>query len=163
LPELEVGGLPEDEARVLLDSALTAPLDARVRDLIIAESQGNPLALLELPRGLGPAELAGGFGLPSALPLASRIEDSFARQLDAIPADTRQLLQLAAADQSGGPGAGPACGPAPGYPGPGRGGGDGSGAGDVRRPGQVQASAGPFRGLPVDAIHRQAAVARSAG
>jgi hypothetical protein len=103
LPELEVGGLPEDDARVLLESALTAPLDARVRDLIVAESFGNPLALLELPRGLGPAELAGGFGLPSARPLASRIEDSFARQLDAIPADTRQLLQLAAADQSGDP------------------------------------------------------------
>jgi hypothetical protein len=79
LPELEVGGLPEDDARVLLDSALTAPLDARVRELIVAESRGNPLALLELPRGLGPAELAGGFGLPSAWPLASWIEDSFAR------------------------------------------------------------------------------------
>src|SRR5579864_9394900 len=60
LPELEVEGLRDHDARVLLDSALTAPLDARVRDLIIAETRGNPLALLELPRGLSPAELAGG-------------------------------------------------------------------------------------------------------
>ena len=51
----------------------------------MAETQGNPLALLELPRGLSPAELAGGFGLPGAGPLAGRIEDSFARQLDALP------------------------------------------------------------------------------
>ena len=64
LPELAVEGLGEEDARALLDSALTGPLDARVRDLIVAETRGNPLALLELPRGLAPAELAGGFGLP---------------------------------------------------------------------------------------------------
>ena len=86
---------------MLLDSALAGPLDPRVRDLIIAETRGNPLALLELPRGLTPAELAGGFGLPGAAPLTSRIEDSFLRQLDALPAETRRLLQLAAADPSG--------------------------------------------------------------
>jgi DNA-binding CsgD family transcriptional regulator len=101
LPELEVEGLRDRDARVLLDSALTGPLDARVRDLIIAETRGNPLALLELPRGLTPAELAGGFGLPGAVPLTDRIEDSFARQLGALPADTRRLVQLAAADPSG--------------------------------------------------------------
>jgi DNA-binding CsgD family transcriptional regulator len=101
LPELEVGGLPDEDARALLDSALAAPLDERVRDLIVAETRGNPLALLELPRGLGPAELAGGFGLPGAAPLTGRIEDSFARQLDALSADTRRLVQLAAADPSG--------------------------------------------------------------
>jgi hypothetical protein len=101
LPGLEVGGLPDEAARVLLDSALTGPLDTRVRDLIVAEGQGNPLALLELPRGLSPAELAGGFGLPSAAPLTGRIEDSFRRQLDALPTDTRRLVQLAAADPSG--------------------------------------------------------------
>jgi hypothetical protein len=67
LPELEVEGLPDHEARTLLEEALTGPLDARVRDLIIAETHGNPLALLELPHGLTPAELAGGFGLPGAL------------------------------------------------------------------------------------------------
>ena len=101
LPELEVGGLEDDDARALLDSALTGPLDAQVRDLIVAETRGNPLALLELPRGLGPAELAGGFGLPGATPLTGRIEDSFTRQLGALPEQSRRLLQLAAADPSG--------------------------------------------------------------
>ena len=96
-------GLPEDDARALLDSALAGPLDARVRDQIVAETQGNPLALLELPRGLTPAELAGGFGLPGAAPLSGRIEDSFRRQLDALPPDARRLLLLAAADPSGDP------------------------------------------------------------
>jgi DNA-binding CsgD family transcriptional regulator/tetratricopeptide (TPR) repeat protein len=101
LPELDVGGLGEEDARALLDSALAGPLDAQVRDLIIAETRGNPLALLELPRGLTPADLAGGFGLPGAVPLTGRIEDSFRRQLDALPDQARRLLQLAAADPSG--------------------------------------------------------------
>ena len=87
--------------RTLLESVLPGPLDARVRDLIIAETNGNPLALLELPRGLTPAELAGGFGLPGAPPLSGRIEDSFRRQLAVFPAQTRQLIHLAAADPSG--------------------------------------------------------------
>ena len=85
LPELAVAGLREEDARALLDSALTGPLDARVRDLIVAETRGNPLALLELPRGLGSAELAGGFGLPAAVSLPGRIEDSFQRQLEGLP------------------------------------------------------------------------------
>jgi len=101
LPELEVTGLGEEDARALLASALPGPLDARVADLIVAETRGNPLALLELPRGLSPAELAGGFGLPGAAPLAGRIEDSFTRQLAALPDQTRRLLALAAADPSG--------------------------------------------------------------
>jgi DNA-binding CsgD family transcriptional regulator len=103
LPELDVEGLREDHARALLASAMAGPLDRRVRDLIIAETRGNPLALLELPRALAPTELAGGFGFPGAAPLSSRIEDSFRRQLDALPAQARRLLQLAAADPSGDP------------------------------------------------------------
>jgi DNA-binding CsgD family transcriptional regulator len=101
LPELEVGGLRESDARVLLDSALAGPLDDRIRDQIVAETQGNPLALLELPRGLSPAELAGGFGLPGAAPLPERIAESFRRQLDALPEPSRRLLLLAAADPYG--------------------------------------------------------------
>jgi DNA-binding CsgD family transcriptional regulator len=103
LPELPVAGLRDDEARGLLGSALPGPLDVRVRDQIVAEARGNPLALLELPRGLTPGQLAGGFGLPGAVPLPGRIEESFRRQLDALPSPTRRLLLLAAADPSGDP------------------------------------------------------------
>jgi predicted ATPase len=101
LPELEVDGLLDGDARALLASVLAGPLDERIRDLIVAETRGNPLALLELPRGLSPAQLAGGFGMPGAMPLPARIEDSFARQLAALPDQTRRLMQLAAADPSG--------------------------------------------------------------
>ncbi len=101
LPGLQVGGLQDEDARALLDSALAGPLDARVRDQIVAETQGNPLALLELPRGLPMAELAGGFGLPGAQPLSGWIEDSFRRQLESLPDQTRRLVLLAAADPSG--------------------------------------------------------------
>jgi DNA-binding CsgD family transcriptional regulator len=101
LPELVVEGLPDDEAGALLDAAVAGSLDKQVRDQIVAETRGNPLALLELPRGLTPGELAGGFGLPGALPLDARIEDSFGRQLAALPGQTRRLVQLAAADPSG--------------------------------------------------------------
>jgi AAA ATPase domain len=81
LPELEVLGLRDADARALLDSVLAGPFDARVRDQIVAETRGNPLALVELPRGLTPAQLAGGFGLPGAVSLSGRIEQSFGRQL----------------------------------------------------------------------------------
>ncbi|HXJ26732.1 MAG TPA: ATP-binding protein, partial [Streptosporangiaceae bacterium] len=94
LPELDVRGLRDDDARALLEAALAGPLDASVRDLIIADARGNPLALLVLPRELSPAELAGGFGLPGADTLAGRIEESFARQLAALPDQTRRLVQL---------------------------------------------------------------------
>ncbi|HEV2258853.1 MAG TPA: AAA family ATPase, partial [Streptosporangiaceae bacterium] len=101
LPELKVEGLRQDDARALLDSALAGPLDDQVRDRIVAETEGNPLALLELPRGLSPAELAGGFGLPGAVTLSERIAESFRRQLEALPAQSRRLLLLAAAEPYG--------------------------------------------------------------
>jgi hypothetical protein len=103
LSELIVTGLRDGDARALLNSAFAGPLDARVRDQIVSEARGNPLALLELPRGLTPAELAGGFGLPGAIPLPGRLEESFQRQLDALPAETKRLVQLAAADPVGDP------------------------------------------------------------
>jgi hypothetical protein len=103
LPEVELRGLRNSDARELLGSVVRWPLDERVRDQIVAETRGNPLALLELPQGLSPAQLAGGFGLPSALPLSSRIEDSFRRRVDEVPQQTQQLLLLAAADPSGDP------------------------------------------------------------
>src|SRR5216683_3201691 len=103
LPELVVAGLPEAEARALLDSVTAAPLDERVRDRIVAETRGKPLALLELARLVTPAELAGGFGLPSATPVAA-VDESIRRRVEALPAQTRRLLLVAAADPTGDPG-----------------------------------------------------------
>ena len=101
LPEFVLDGLGDADARALLASVIRWPLDERVRDRIVAETHGNPLALLELPRGLTPAQLAGGFGLPSVAALPDRIEDSFARRLAPLPAATRRLLLLAAAEPLG--------------------------------------------------------------
>ena len=103
LADLEVRGLPDKDARALLGSVVRFRLDDQVRDRILAETAGNPLALLELPRGLTAAELAGGFGLPGAGPLAGSIEDSFRRRVEALPPQTRLLLLLAAADPTGDP------------------------------------------------------------
>lgn len=101
LSELLLEGLRESEARALLDLAWPGRLDEQVRDRVIAESRGNPLALLELPRGLPPAELAGGFGLTDAEPLANQIEGSFLRRFESLPDQSRRLLLLAAAEPVG--------------------------------------------------------------
>jgi DNA-binding CsgD family transcriptional regulator len=102
LPWFVLDGLEEGDSRSLLKSVLPGVLDTQVRDLMIAETRGNPLALLELPRGLTPEQLAGGFGLP-ALPAAGRAEESFLRQFKALPIQTRRLVQLMAAEPSGDP------------------------------------------------------------
>ena len=104
LPDLTVEGLPEADARALLDSALTGPLDSKVRDRILAETHGNPLALLGLPRGLTPQQLAGGFGLHSAMRLSCRVEETFRRRVEALPDQSRLLLLIAAAEPVGDPG-----------------------------------------------------------
>ncbi len=101
LPELVVQGLREDDARQLLRSVVPWPLDEQVAEQIVAETRGNPLALLELPRGLSPAQLAGGFGLPEVLPLPGRIEDSFLRRAEALPGPARLWLVVAAAEPTG--------------------------------------------------------------
>ncbi len=101
LPQLMVEGLRHADARELLGSVVRRPLDERVADRIVAETRGNPLALLELPRGRSPAELAGGFGLPEALPLPGRIRENFLSQVESLPEQTRLLLAVAAADPTG--------------------------------------------------------------
>jgi DNA-binding CsgD family transcriptional regulator/tetratricopeptide (TPR) repeat protein len=103
LPQLLVGGLSDRDARSPLASALRVPLDQQVRDRIVAETRGNPLALLELPQGLSSAELADGFPLSVAVPGQRRIEQSFQRRLQALPAQTQRLLLVAAAESVGDP------------------------------------------------------------
>jgi DNA-binding CsgD family transcriptional regulator len=103
LPELVVHGLHEADAQTLLGSVLPGRLDEPVRERILAETRGNPLAVLELARVLTAAELAGGFGLPGAVPLSGLMEDSFRRRLEPLPANTRRLLLLAATEPLGDP------------------------------------------------------------
>jgi DNA-binding CsgD family transcriptional regulator len=103
LAEIRVGGLQEADAQALLNSALTGPLDTRVRDQILAETQGNPLALLELPRGLTTQQLAGGYGLPGAVRLSGGIDESFRQRVHVLPEPTRRLLLIAAAEPVGDP------------------------------------------------------------
>ena len=146
LPELEVGGLENGDARALLSSAVRFLLDERIRDRIVAETRGNPLALLELPRGLTATQLAGGFGLLGARALSGRIEESFERRVNALPDDTRTLLLVAAAEPVGRSAAALAGSR------PARHrrtvGGDGDGWTAVdRRAGDVPPSAGPLGGL----------------
>ncbi len=101
LPELVIDGLPADDARLLLDATMPGPLDERVKARILGEAAGNPLALIELPRGRTAAELAGGFGLPDARPLASSIEHTFLERVDTLPPDTQRLLLTASAEPLG--------------------------------------------------------------
>src|SRR5687768_143276 len=103
VPELEVRGVHNGDARALLSSAVRFKLDERVRDRIIAEMRGNPLALLELPRGLTARQLAGGFGLVEAQGLAGRIEESFVRRVEMLSDSARRLLLIAAAEPVGDP------------------------------------------------------------
>jgi DNA-binding CsgD family transcriptional regulator len=103
LPELAVGGLGDGDARELLASVIRRPLDERVQERFIAEAGGNPLALLELPQGLTPAELAGVSGVTAAPGLLQRLEDSFGERLGGLPETTRRLLLVAAAEPAGDP------------------------------------------------------------
>jgi DNA-binding CsgD family transcriptional regulator len=101
LPELVIDGLAPDDARTLLEATIPGPLDERVQTRILREAAGNPLALIELPRGLTPADVAGGFGLPDARPLARRIEQTYLERVRALPRDTQLLVLTAAAEPLG--------------------------------------------------------------
>jgi hypothetical protein len=149
LPELRLRGLRNGDARALLESAVRFILDERVRDRIIAETRGNPLALLELPRGFTASQLAGGFGLPAALSLQDKIEESFVRRIGTMSDDARCLLLVAAAEPVGDPlllwraakrlGVGPAASEDPADTGP----------VDNRRAGHVPPSVGALGGLSI--------------
>jgi DNA-binding CsgD family transcriptional regulator len=106
LPQLVVRGLRDRDARALLEAVITGPLDERLRDRILEETCGNPLALLELTRGRTPADLAGGFGLrdgPNDVDPPAQIEQRFQERLAALPPPTRLLLLVAAAEPVGDP------------------------------------------------------------
>jgi DNA-binding CsgD family transcriptional regulator len=101
LPELLLRGLAEEDARTLLGRAVPGRLDDRVRDRIVGETRGNPLALLDLPRSMSAAEMAGGFGLLPATDLPRHLEDHYLRRAGELPDATQQLLLLAAAEPMG--------------------------------------------------------------
>ncbi len=103
LPQLTIEGLGKADACALLDSVLTIKIDNRIRDQIVAETRGNPLALVELPRELAVPQLAGGFGLPGAVTVPGSAEEMFRRRVEALPAESRRLLLLAAAEPTGDP------------------------------------------------------------
>lgn len=101
IPALVLRGLRGPDAHALLNSALSAPLDPRIHDQIVAETRGNPLALLEVPRGLSADELAGGFGLPGAVRISTEMEEIFRSRIASLPDQTQRLLLLAAAEPTG--------------------------------------------------------------
>jgi DNA-binding CsgD family transcriptional regulator len=103
LPQLAVTNLRESDARAVLDAILTTPMEARLRDRIVAETRGNPLALVEVPRALASPGLAGGFGLPGSVPHAGRLEEGFVRRFADLPDATRRLLLIASAEPAGDP------------------------------------------------------------
>jgi DNA-binding CsgD family transcriptional regulator len=101
LPEVHVEPLGHRDARALLESVLPAAMDDQVLERLIVETRGNPLALVELPRGLTSSQLAGGFGLPAAAPMHAGIEESFQRRVAALPRDASLLVLIAASDPTG--------------------------------------------------------------
>src|SRR6187551_348726 len=98
LPELALGGLPEQDARALLATVLPGRIDESVRERLIAETRGNALAILELPRALAATDLPGGIALDGAYASPGQIEEGFLRRLEALPHDARMLLLVAAAE-----------------------------------------------------------------
>ncbi|SNV82494.1 transcriptional regulator [Mycolicibacter terrae] len=101
LPKLMLRGLPDTEARALLESALPGRIDPQVADRIVAETHGNPLALLELPRGLSASELAGGYYRPDVVPVAGQIERHYLGRIGVLPDETQRLMLVAAAEPVG--------------------------------------------------------------
>jgi hypothetical protein len=163
LGDLEVRGLRDEDARGLLRSVVRVRLDEQVRDRILAETRGNPLALLELPRGLSPAQLAGGFGLADAQAIPARVEESFGHRLRALPADTRVLLLVAAAEPAGDPVLVWRAAERLGIPALAAAAAEADGLVEIGTQGAVPASAGAFGGVPVGSPGRATGGAPGAG
>jgi len=102
-PELVLAGLGDTDARKLLDTVLRVSIDERVRDRLVAETHGNPLALVEWPRGMTPTDMAGGFGMPSSMAMTGQIEESFRRRLAELPESASRFVTVAAAEPTGDP------------------------------------------------------------
>jgi len=103
LPSLAVEGLSTSDARELLSATIPGSVDGQVLDRIVAEAEGNPLALVDWPQGMSLDTLAGGFAFSAALPVSRRIEELYRHQLELLPVDTRMLLLIAAAEPLGDP------------------------------------------------------------
>ena len=101
LPALRVTGLPEQDAYELLAAAVARPVHPDVAARIVAETEGNPLAIVEAAAGMTTEQLRGHVPLPEPLPVGHRLEDLFTRRVRDLPPDTRALLLLAAAEQPG--------------------------------------------------------------
>jgi DNA-binding CsgD family transcriptional regulator len=101
LPDLTLKGLADEDARALVSEVTLGRIDTRVLDRLVAEAQGNPLALIELPKEMDRSELAGGFRRPTMTTVPDHIEQTYLRRISALPEDTRTLLLLAAADPTG--------------------------------------------------------------
>jgi hypothetical protein len=102
-PHLPVVGLGDDDARTLFNAVLRVPMDVRIRNRIVAETHGNPLALVEWPLGLTPTDLGGGYAMPARLLTPSRLNESFRRRVAELPAATQRFLAVAAAEPTGDP------------------------------------------------------------
>ena len=101
LPMLQLGGLDQAAAGTLIDRAAPVALSSEVRDQLVVETGGNPLALLELSSDLSEAQLSGAEAVFAPIPVSVRVERAFLARVDRLPEETRTLLLVAAADDSG--------------------------------------------------------------
>lgn len=100
LPELELQPLGEKAARGLMNARFPM-LGSPVRERLLKEAQGNPLAVLELPAALSGPQRAALRALPALLPLTRRLQALFRSRVAGLPERSRQLLLLVALDRTG--------------------------------------------------------------
>jgi DNA-binding CsgD family transcriptional regulator len=101
LPELHLGGLDPAAAGALIDRHAGVALSSEVRDRLVVETGGNPLALLELSPALTDAQLSGAEAMLAPIPVSARVERAFLARVDRLPEESQTLLLVAAADDTG--------------------------------------------------------------